>query len=709
MKNNISKSRTITFYLDYQPVAGSVNVGIVGSCEMLGNWNNPINMNNVGFRSWSIVLDYDMLPECFEYKFVLSDSRTRQITLWEEGGNRTFTKENTAPYSRCKAVFRGSLTWHGAGVAIPVFSLRRRNGWGVGEFTDLCTLADWCSMTHQKLIQILPINDTNTVMDDSDSYPYRSVSVDALNPIYLNIEKIGKVTCSDLQKNIENRRLRLDAMPKISYSEVLRLKLQVLKYIYREQRTDSKIWSKTARLLRKFEQNNSWLMPYAVFRCLMDDFGSCKFDEWGEYARYSYVKMKQYAKDNAENVEFYYFVQYHLFEQLKEVKEYLNRHSVLLKGDLPVGIGRYSVDVWRYPELFNTDKQAGAPPDDFSDDGQNWGFPTYNWANMAKDRYRWWRERFGYMGRFFDAFRIDHILGFFRIWEIPQPFKSGLLGYFSPSLPLSKEEIEVCGIMPDSSNTIFYQNNNETASADTLFIEDPYKPFHYQPRIMAYKTSVYQKLTDGQRQAFDRLYDDYFYYRHNEFWTQSALDKLPEILESTEMLVCGEDLGMVPASVPDVMRRLNILSLEIFRMPKEFGREFTDIAKVPYNSVISTGTHDTSTLRMWWDEDKDKTQRFYNEVLMLDGNAPKRCTADIAKKILSLLLAADAMWAILPMQDYMAIDDTVAADDIESERINCPDNPHHIWSYRMHLCMEDIWEKKDFAETLKQLIIINKR
>lgn len=676
---------------------------------MLGDWDIPVRMNKVGFRSWSIILDYDMLPEYFEYKFVLFDSSTNQITLWEDGFNRTFTKETTAPNSRIRVAFRGSLTWHGAGVAIPVFSLRRNNGWGVGEFTDLCTLADWCSLTQQKLIQILPINDTNITMSDSDSYPYRSVSVDALNPIYLNVEKICEVTHSDLQNDINEKRLLLDAMPKVSYSEVLQLKLRVLRHIYLEQRAYSDAWIKTAKLLHRFEQANSWLMPYAVFRCLIEDFSSCQFDSWGEYSRYDHKRVKQYAKDNAERVEFYYFIQYHLFEQLREVKEYLNARSILLKGDLPVGVGRYSVDVWRYSELFNVDKHAGAPPDDFSEEGQNWGFPTYNWANMAKDRYRWWRERFGSIGKIFDAFRIDHILGFFRIWEIPQPFKSGLLGYFSPSLPLSKEEIEACGITINRSNTMFYRDEIKTPTTDILFIEDPYKQSYYHPRIMACKTGVYQKLTDEQRKAFDRLYDDYFYCRHNEFWTRSALEKLPEMLETTDMLVCGEDLGMVPASVPYVMRRLNILSLEILRMPKEFGREFVDIAKVPYNSVVSTGTHDTSTLRMWWGEDESKTQRFYNDVLMLDGNAPKLYTSDIAKKILSSLFASDAMWVILPMQDYMAIDEMFIAENLEQERINYPENPHHIWNYRMHLFLEDILEKKDFNETLKQLIITNKR
>ncbi len=717
-KQAVVQNFHITFHIDYQPIAEDSSIGIVGSCQMLGNWNNPVPMNKVGFRSWIVEFNYDVLPEYFEYKFVIFNRLTAQITLWEEGDNRIFKKAITKPNSQYRTVFRGHLDWHGAGVSIPVFSLRRKNGWGVGEFTDLCMLADWCNLTHQKLIQILPINDTNIATDDTDSYPYRSISVDALNPIYLNIEKIGKLNDADLKKEIEKRRSILNSHTKVNYSEVLKLKLKALKQIYLEQRTDDNIWRETRELLIKFERANSWLMPYAVFRSLMEDFGTYRFDTWSHYARFGHAKAKKYAEDNVEKVEFYYFVQYHLFKQLKEVKSYLNARSILLKGDLPVGVGRYSVDVWRYPNLFNTDKQAGAPPDEFSENGQNWGFPTYNWENMAKDLYRWWRERFRSMENIYDAFRIDHILGFFRIWEIPLPLKSGLSGYFNPAIPLSKTEIETYGITINSSNTLFCQNKNKSIHQtiyhepnidDTLFIEDPYKSFHFHPRIIAYKTNTYKKLTHEQRKNFDQLYHDYFYVRHNDFWAQSAIQKLSVMLEDSNMLVCGEDLGMLPASVPDVMRALNILSLEILRMPKELGHEFVDMSKVPYNSVFSTGTHDTSTLRMWWNENRRKTQRFYNETLKLNGNAPKLCTPDIATKIVSSLFASDAMWVILPMQDYMAIDETVAADNIDRERINYPDNPRHIWNYRLHICLEDILQKEHFNQTLKNLIINNKR
>ena len=704
---NSSISSKLTFIIDYQPIAETLNIGVVGSCATLGCWQKPVAMQRVGIRRWRVDVDYGSLPDSFDFKFVVFDPSTSHINLWEDGDNRIFSKRSDEASGRYRAVFRGTLDWHGAGVAVPVFSLRRPNGWGVGEFTDLCLLADWCVATHQKIIQILPVNDTNISFDDTDSYPYRSVSIYALNPIYVNIDKIGEIKDTNLLREFEQERRRLDEQHQVQYSDVLRLKLSVLRQLYREQRADAALYDTLRRTLFCFEQKNSWLLPYAVFRCLADDFGTGNFYAWGDWASADATKIRRYATDNAEKVEFYYFVQYHLFKQFREAKSHLNAHSIYLKGDIPVGVGRLSVDVWQYPHLFNTDKQAGAPPDDFSDEGQNWGFPTYNWDNMSKDGYSWWRQRFSSMQTLFDAVRIDHILGFFRIWEIPLTVSSGLLGYFSPALPLSVEEIRQYKLPVDEKYILRYSDGKELIITDTdnvLFIEDPYKPAHYHPRIMARKTQAYKGLTSYEREVFYRLYNDYFYRRHNEFWRQSALNKLSVILDDIDMLVCGEDLGMVPASVPDVMRQLNILSLEVLRMPKEMGAEFVALDRVPYNSVVTTGTHDTSTLRMWWGEDRDRVRSLYGNVLRLAGEAPERCTSEIAKKILALLFETDAMWAIIPIQDYLAINDDTAAKDFMSERINYPDNPNHTWSYRLHLPLEEILRKNTFNITLGELI-----
>ena len=209
------------------------------------------------------------------------------------------------------------------------------------------------------------------------------------------------------------------------------------------------------------------------------------------------------------------------------------------------------------------------------------------------------------MADYFDAYRIDHILGFFRIWQIPAGQTTGLAGHFYPALSLSLVEIEQADLVFDR--------------VKDLLIEDAAQAQHYHPCIVFETTTAYLQLSDAEKQAFNRLHNDYFYFRHNEFWKQEALKHLRPLVNATGMLACGEDLGMIPATVPEVMSQLQILSLEIERMPKSPDREFTDLQHIPYRSVCTTSTHDMTTLRGWWREDRGKTQRYYNQVLKKEG------------------------------------------------------------------------------------------
>src|SRR5208337_2896442 len=152
------------------------------------------------------------------------------------------------------------------------------------------------------------------------------------------------------------------------------------------------------------------------------------------------------GSEAAGEMDFHRFLQYHLEAQLVEATQYAHSKGVILKGDIAIGVCRYGADAWEQPELFHTDMQAGAPPDAFAAKGQNWGFPTYNWPRMKQDGFAWWKQRFEQMSCYFDAFRIDHILGFFRIWSIPMHAVEGILGNFVPAIPVKLEEFRQRGI-----------------------------------------------------------------------------------------------------------------------------------------------------------------------------------------------------------------------------------------------------------------------
>ena len=656
-------------------------LALCASSRELGSWSKVIPFDDAAYPLWTLVLN---VTEPFAYKVIVADRNTLVPVAWEEGENRWFgaipQKDELVVEADIRASF-GGRNWKGAGTAIPVFSLRTEDDFGVGEFYDLKKMVDWAASTGQGILQLLPINDTTMFNTWEDSYPYNPNSTFALHPQYLHLPAAG-VKVDEEYKTLQ---AELNSLDQIDYEKVNHTKIVLLKKAF--SKTFKKL-SSSAAYKAFVEKNASWLLPYAAFCVLRDQNGTPDFSKWKGYAKYS-KKIAEFCAANQSDIDFWCFVQYHLDKQLSEVCAYAHSKGVIFKGDLPIGISRTSVDAWLYPQLFHMDSQAGAPPDAFSADGQNWGFPTYNWEKMSQDGYAWWKARLAKMSEYFDAFRIDHILGFFRIWEIPLWSKSGLDGYFNPALPYPAYELA------DQGFDVFDKG---------LFIEDPRKEGHYHPRIGA-KTSQSYSILDGYRRAaFDRLYEDFFYHRNNEFWKEKAMQKLPALLDSTGMLACGEDLGMIPATVPQVMSDLRILSLEIQRMPKDPCHEFANPAWYPYLSVCTTSTHDMNPIRAWWEEDRLTTVHFYHDMLGGQGDTPQYCEPWICRQILEQHLWSPAMLTVLPLQDWLSIDGSLRREDPNAERINVPANPRHYWRYRMHITVEQLQASADFNATVSEMI-----
>ena len=658
-------------------------LAMTGSGAAFGEWKKFRPMSDAAFPEWTLSL---AVREPFEYKFVILDKETSVPRSWESGPNHLLAE---IPPAGSRLLIRNlvpqfdRIPWRGAGTAIPVFSLRSKDSFGVGEFRDLRKLADWAAETGQSVLQLLPINDTTMTGTWTDSYPYNANSTFALHPQFLHLPDAG-VKADKAYKALQQE---LNILPAVDYERVNNEKRRLLKAAF--AKLGPKVLSSEA--CQKFLSANAyWLLPYAAFCVLRDDNGTAEFGKWKELSEYDRVRVADFCAARKQEVNFYCWEQYELDRQLKEAVEYAHAKGIAIKGDLPIGISRTSVDAWQWPKLFNLDSQAGAPPDAFAADGQNWGFPTYNWEEMAKDGYAWWKSRLGKMSDYFDAFRIDHILGFFRIWEIPVGIQSGLLGHFNPALPYSADELRGRGFDPNSG----------------LFVPDPRRKGWFHPRIAAQHTEDYKALNDAFKREYNALYDDFFYHRHNGFWKQEALKKLPALLDSTRMLACGEDLGMIPACVPETMKELHILSLEIQRMPKSVEKLFDDPATYPYLSVCATGTHDTSPLRCWWEEDRGLSGRFYHEMLHGAGDAPWYCEPWVCERIVGQHLLSPSMLCVLPLQDWLSIDETVRyPGNPADERINIPAIPRHYWRWRMHLTLEDLLSQKAFNRRLKDLIV----
>ena len=677
-------------------------LALCGNSDSLGGWDpSRARLMEPHGTEWQLWLDKSEISEQCEFKFILLDYNQQSdhspAVAWEPGENRQLHidlySDITLRVLRTYTLRDPQEHWRGAGVAIPVFSLRSQKSFGIGEFSDIPLMVDWAAKTGQCFLQLLPVNDTTMHRNWHESYPYNAISCFALNPAYIRLEEVGILADKEAMKEFRKQQKALNKLPQVDYDAVITAKWDYLRRIFAQEGEQTLA---SASYRQFYKENESWLRPYAAYCYLRDKYGTPDYTQWGDDAVY---------RDELAEAEgpLYLFIQYHLHLQLKHASEYAHQHGVVLKGDIPIGISRTSVEAWCNPALFSLESQAGAPPDAFARDGQNWGFPTYNWQAMAAERYHWFTRRFTKMADYFDAYRIDHLLGFFRIWEIPCTTKSGLLGHFSPAMPLTVEEITSYGLnFYKERYAMPYAKDCET---DVLFVEDPYQPGTYHPRINGFDTESFKALPENERKAFYALHDDYYYHRHNDFWYGEAMKKLPALIDSTDMLVCGEDLGMIPACVPAVMDELRILSLEIQRMPKAYGCSFDNPANYPYYSVCTTSTHDMSGIRGWWEEDMQLTQRYWNDMLHQRGKAPQECEAWVCESIVRQHLDSPAMLTILPLQDWMAIDEHLRLADHSSERINVPANPFNYWRYRMHITLEELLAADDFNRQVQRLVV----
>lgn len=742
-------------------------LALVGEDKALGSWNpdDAISMVEHNYNEWVADINVkEMKKEETEFKFISFNEKGG--VDWETGMNRQLhaptindgevvvTELDQAFFELCDEKLAGTL--------IPVFSLRSKGSFGVGDFGDLKMMIDWVAETNQRVLQVLPINDTTSTHTWTDSYPYSAISIFALHPQFADFRQLPEIKDKKKAREMEALRKELNELKQIDYERVNNTKTDYLRIIFKQE-GEAVMKGEDFKMFVK--ENEHWLVPYAQYCHLRDSFGNVDFSSWKGHEQWHEADRKKLTDPKSKeyaDVAFYYYVQFVLDRQMRAAHEYAMARGVILKGDIPIGVDRNGCDVWHEPQYFNLNSQAGAPPDAFSINGQNWGFPTYNWQRMIDDGCEWWIRRFQNMAKYFDAYRIDHVLGFFRIWAIPTTCVHGLLGQFAPSLGMTREEIEGYGLHfqeelfttpfiarwvvdrvfgihadevvekyldhkhddifalkpeydterkieavfkgKDSMDDVWVRDGLYALVSDVLFVRDDNDPNKFHPRITAQLNFMYEALYDSDKEKFNRLYNDYYYRRNNNFWYNEAMKKLPVLVQATRMLVCAEDLGMVPDCVAWVMDQLRILSLELQQMPKDPKVKFGILSRNPYRSVCTLSTHDMPTLRQWWDEDYERTQVYYSSMLYRGGAAPHPLPGWLARDIIANQLTCPSMLCILSLQDWFALDEKLRLPDTDAERINIPANPRHYWRYRMHINIEDLIADKEYNDAIKELV-----
>ncbi|ALR31666.1 4-alpha-glucanotransferase [Chryseobacterium sp. IHB B 17019] len=758
-KVSVLKKHTHLFRIEAPIYNPNWKIVVIGSTASLGNWDydKAIHLSQTEIGIWEASVE---IPEneYIQFKYCLYDKEKGKVIDVETGENR-FTVPNQMKdvlhvVSNHYFKFKLYQLYHDAGVAVPIFSLRTEDGFGVGEFSDMKKLADWAQETNLGIIQILPINDTTANYSWTDSYPYAAVSIYALHPKYISLENLDFELPKDLVEEYKSEKAALNVLELIDYEKVISSKWKYLKAVFNA----SKDQIYKDRSFKKFiKDNESWLIPYAAFCVLRDKYKTPNFNEWKTHKKYIAGKISQFFTAKSKDYDasmLHAWVQFQLHKQLKDAIDYTHSLGVSVKGDLPIGIYRHSVEAWTEPELFGMDFQAGAPPDHFTELGQNWEFPTYNWDAMKADDFKWWKNRFKALEQYFDAMRIDHILGFFRIWRMPISATQGILGYFYPAVPITLEEFNAWHIPfnfdryckpfineqilwnyfgEDKEKALEFIDSNEdgmysfkeefntqrklsdffkknprgtieeqliSLCANVLFlIEEKDGQIVYHPRFNIYNTDSYKYLSDWEKKSIYDLYHDYFFRRQDYLWYQKAMEKLPVMLNATKMLICGEDLGMVPDCVPAVMDELAIVALKVQRMPSD-DIPFYNPKNAGYLNVVTASSHDSSTLRQWWKEDPALTQKYFNQQLVQYGKSPEEMDSHISGIIMKQHLYSDAMLAIFPIQEFLATDEELMNPEMDNERINDPSVFPHYWRYRMHLTLEKLKGQEDFNQKI---------
>ena len=314
-----------------------------------------------------------------------------------------------------------------SGILAPLFSVYSKNSQGIGDLKDLELLVDFCKNSSNTILQLLPMNEVG-----DNLCPYDAISSFAIEPMFislLEIENSKKIISKD---KINELRKKFPNNGEYVNYKIKEEKLKILQDVY--LKLDAPL--KKKEIITFVEENKYWIKDFALFKVLKKYNNSKAWYEWpDEFKDRDRVALKKFSEQKQGEIDFEIWLQYIIHRQFKQTKQYANSRGIFLKGDLPVLVSRDSADVWCNREFFKLEFAAGAPPDMYCARGQRWGMPTYNWENIAKDKYNYLKEKLKFAQEFYDILRVDHVVGLFRIWSInydePQE-NQGLKGFFDP-------------------------------------------------------------------------------------------------------------------------------------------------------------------------------------------------------------------------------------------------------------------------------------
>jgi len=617
------------------------------------------------------------------------------------------------------------------GVVVPVGALRTKNGIGVGEFSDLCDFAILCKKMKLGLIQILPVNDTGF-----ESSPYSSLTAFGLHPLYLRIEELEEYNPKEIsiRKRIKAARDKFEARKRFSHYEVLKEKLEICKEIYISNKDGI---LKNAAILSWIDKN-SWVKEYAVYRRLKEINNSKSWKDWKEYSSITAQEIENLWNDNklCEEHFFWVWLQYALDKQFSAASIKIAEAGIILEGDLPILMNEDSCDVWAHPENFIQGLSAGAPPDMYSPEGQNWGFPIYNWEAQEQDNFKWWKHRLSVAEKYYHAYRIDHVLGFFRIWASSHKDYTSMLGRYVPYTPVTASDLKKLGFDKGRirwvsqphipTNDIWDELKKKWGSVytDAELSSAAEKVFSLAlDRVKKEELWLFKKTIKGEKDIDDlklhpairnylfekwkdRVFLEYekgnffpvWYFRNSKAYlsfsenermeleallekrriksekTWAVLGKklLTVLVESSSMLPCAEDLGAVPECVPKVLGKLKILGLRVIRWCCEWDKEGQPFIPLEDYPQLSVCTAAVHDSSTVREWWEKEADQKQFSSFIGVPSLPKIYNPGTAKIILSKAASARSRFRVFQIQDILHLSNNWYSENPEDERINVP-------------------------------------
>lgn len=653
------------------------------------------------------------------------------------------------------------------GTSVPVGALRTKKSFGIGEFLDIIPFADFCRKASLKVIQLLPVNDTGT-----ESSPYSALSASALHPIYISLESLPELQQEELDtahkkiiSDIKKLKKQYNELPRFPYKEIRRVKDTLLRQIYE---LDSANIKKSPEL-KKWIKENPWVKEYAVYKRLKTINSEASWKAWKDYKKIKAEDIEELwsKKELQKDHLFFAWVQMNLERQFTQASEYVTKQGIMLKGDIPIMMNEDSHDAWAHPDFFNDDLRAGSPPDGPNPCGQNWGFPTYNWKALKKCDYSWWRERLKQAAKFYQLFRIDHILGFFRIWAVPKRECTAMLGHTEPYEPVTVKELEELGFTKERirwlslphvpTSLVEAANNGDYLGShgilntimdrigqeelwlfkseiksdsdiyaheeiplavrevlakkwrDRMFIE--VEKDKYYPAWSYSDTTAWLSLSDNEK----RIVSQFIAEKRDDMehaWEKQARELLGMITDTTTMTACAEDLGANIRSLKSVLNDLSIMSLKVIRWNRQWekeGQPFFTFDQYPEKSVTTTSVHDSSTLRLWWTEEPD-AKDFFTTFPPEEGSGIEagKYSPEVAEYLLEKAAQSQSIFCIHPIQDFLGLSQAYYDEKPEKERINIPGSVTDFnWTYRLPQSIEALIKDTILTKKIAAIAVLH--